>query len=304
MEKQCTKCKQVLPGTSTTCVRCLGTSFVYSYEDQENREVVSRFCIYCGETVIKNAKFCAYCGKELPLENNDARANTPASTYDGIEKSNPKKENWKAWGDGPDSNGDGFKTALGNAENKDSGIEWKVPVIAFGLVAILLFSIFQGSNQSDIELDVPMSSIDNPDTIDENSTADVKPNTDCRKVGKGSSFSELSDCRDEISTDNNETQKNVESPNSSNESTASIEDLIRNGLQANCDSLPINFNSLRFQNRGETFNSYGMPLELYSLGNATLTFFQDGSSSRVGYAEQETYAILNSWQCIFPFDVP
>jgi len=254
--------------------------------------------------VIKETKLCSNCGKELPLENNDARANTPASTYSGIETSNTEKKNWKAWGDGPDSNGDGFKTALGNAESKDSGIEWKVPVIAFGLVAVLLFSIFQGSKQSNSELDLPVSSIDNPDTIDENSTADVKPNTDCRKVGKGSSFSELSDCRDEISTDNNETQKSVELPNSSNESTSSIEDQIRSGLQANCNLLPTNFNSLRLQSRGETFNSYGMPLELYSIGNATLTFFQGDSSARVGYADQGSFAILNSWQCIFPFDIP
>ena len=85
--------------------------------------------------------------------------------------------------------------------------------------------------------------------------------------------------------------------------STSVESLIRNGLESNCTNLPSNFSALRFQSRGQTFNNYGEPLDLFSLGATNLSYLDGSSTSRVGYADANSYSTLQSWQCLIPFDI-
>jgi len=263
---------------------------------------MSKFCIYCGETLIKEAKFCAECGKEQPPRSKEVIPTTVSSTEndneDLSEEGNPT-ETWRYFA--PVSDEEGSRTGSVYIQGKESGIGWKGAVLVFGLISIVLFVAANISNQSREDFAAPLPSLENPVKRDESSNS--KPPTDCKEIGNGSSFSEIESCKEVNPSGENETNNNVESSNASNQSTIGVEDRIRSGLRANCDALPTNFESLRFQSRGETFNNYGMPLELFSFGSATLTLLQDGISGRVGYADESTYAILNSWQCIFPFDI-
>ena len=81
-----------------------------------------------------------------------------------------------------------------------------------------------------------------------------------------------------------------------------VEEAVRSGLQEQCTNLPNRFKTMRFQAQGQTFNNYGQPLDLYSLGGTNLAVLDQGDTYRVGPADSGAVAYLNSWECLFPFD--
>lgn len=82
-----------------------------------------------------------------------------------------------------------------------------------------------------------------------------------------------------------------------------IGDTIKDGLRQNCTNLPPRFDFLRVQEREGTFNNYGEPLRLLTLGNLLLSVYDQEGTWRVGPFEWQSQTTLNDWECIFPFNV-
>ena len=85
-------------------------------------------------------------------------------------------------------------------------------------------------------------------------------------------------------------------------SIASIEKSFRNGLRANCSSLPASFNSMKFQQRGSTVNMYGNYMPIYGFQLLRIVSFDNGSTWRFGPYQEADNSIMDLWNCNYPFN--
>jgi hypothetical protein len=247
------------------------------------------FCIGCGEKLPTNARYCSKCGKKIvDLRIADDSPNIEV-VHDQLQKANTLEDNSSQFKN-QDPFGDVDVSPIENPKKR------KFELTTFALIFLILIYVLLIGRFTDSDETVNTTS--NPKvTLEDNEPLKI----DCSKIGKNPTFGEMEACDLIGSTSTTEEPKssNSTSPESS---ARSIEDIVREGLRANCANLPFDFRNLRFQFRGETFNSYGEPLVLYALGNTNLTYLNQGSTARIGYSDDATYAMLNIWQCVFPFN--
>lgn len=257
-----------------------------------------KYCLHCGESLIEVAKFCSKCGKHQVTP--EVKFQSPKSEPVATPKEISSNRLCLECGLINDSSDSICSRCASKVSINTGGIptdrNWAVPTIVLILVSLLIAYIFANSDKSGVNSVSDVVS-GNDFEVTATDTLSTDEQIDCSKVGKGSSFSDIGRCT--ASEPSSES-----SSNGQNSISRSEEEIVRAGLQENCTGLPSNFNALRFQSRGSTFNNYGMPLDLYSLGSTNLTFLDEGSSIRIGYADSLAQSTLNSWQCIFPFDVP
>ena len=244
---------------------------------------MSKFCVYCGEELISQARYCSRCGKIQTSKMVEHIGSGKIET-----RSDAKVEESK-----PNSIGD---------ENRSTESAWKalsiLAIIAIFLIVLLSKSGSNFSNSEDGSANQDAVQVESSEPS--SGTAAI----DCSKVTKNPSFSELEACPKLSKKLKSNSYSNSSNSNSTSaNSTRSSQDVIRQGLIENCTNLPGDFESLRFQYRGQTFNNYGMPLDLFSLGSITVTLYDQDVSYRVGYADYYSLNTLNNWQCIIPFDV-
>jgi hypothetical protein len=248
------------------------------------------FCIGCGEKLPADARYCPDCGKRIV----DTRSVEDSSTIKVLGEQ-LREIQTPRWSSFSAENQDNFEQV--KLSTIDNSVERKFDRTTFVLILFLIITcvfLLGKITNSDEKVTATAS----PSMTLEESKP---PEIDCSKVSKNPTFGETDAC------DLNEPTSSTYQPKSSNstssESSArSIEDIVRGGLRANCSNLPSDFSNLRFQYRGETFNNYGDPLDLYALGNTNLTYLNQGSTVRIGYADETTYSTLNMWQCVFPFN--
>jgi hypothetical protein len=247
------------------------------------------FCIGCGEKLPANARYCPKCGEKIvDLQLVEDSPNTEVLSEQLKEINTPR-----------------FASDLSKSQDHFEHVQLspteepqkrRFDRTTFGLIVLILICVlFIGKFTNS---DETVNTTVNPRvTLEESEPLKI----DCSKVGKNPTFGEMEACDLIGSTSTTEEPKssNSTSPESS---ARSIEDIVREGLRANCANLPSDFRNLRFQFRGETFNSYGEQLVLYALGNTNLTYLNQGSTARIGYADDATYSTLNTWQCVFPFN--
>lgn len=257
-----------------------------------------KYCVHCGQSLIDLANFCSKCGERQATS--DEKKNNLVKERPIIPtKSKLIKKCFECGKENDTSDricsSCAFKPSP-KASADETKRDWKVPTITMILVSLLLVIIFSNSNNSNSNFADSSESADSVTAATAETSQSDKP-IDCSKIGSNATFSEIERCRSTSTSPENSTEEqNVNSISRSEEA------IVRGGLKENCTKLPGNFSALRFQSRGSTFNNYGMPLDLYSLGNANLTFLDEGSTIRIGYADTTTQSILISWQCIFPFD--
>jgi hypothetical protein len=247
------------------------------------------FCIGCGEKLPADARYCPKCGKRIvDLRRVDESLNIEV-VHEKLQKANTLENNSSQF-KSQDPFGNVDVSPIENPKKR------KIELTTFVLILLILICVLLIGKFTNSEKIVNTTS--NPRVTLEDSE---QLKIDCSRIGKNPTFGEMEACDLIGSTSTTEEPKssNSTSPESS---ARSIEDIVREGLRANCANLPFDFRNLRFQFRGETFNSYGEQLVLYALGNTNLTYLNQGSTARIGYSDNATYAILNLWQCVFPFN--
>ena len=247
------------------------------------------FCIGCGEKLPANARYCPKCGEKIvDLQIEEVSPNIEVLSEQLKEINTPR------FASDSSKSQDHFEHVQLSPIKEPQ--ERKFDRTTFGLIVLILMCVLLIGKFTNSDKTVNTTA--NPRvTLEESEPLKI----DCSKVGKNPTFGEMDACdlNGSTSTADEPKSSNSTSPESSDRS---VEDIVREGLRANCTNLPVDFRNLRFQYRGETFNNYGELLVLYALGNTNLTYLNQGSTARIGYADDATYSTLNTWQCVFPFN--